>query len=379
MTKKSHHLTLDHPSFWPEFRFPETWLMALVALDEEQEENDLLSFGGPYTLWNQTLSGTLSKRGVLGLYGANVSDNKQPRLLGVGFLTQTAQTTGWALTSKAREMAAQYREKRHQEALVSLLQHLLSWSPWLRLLLFRLLRGDWELVGWPSLRGNNSPLLADKHLVFHTNNKPSQWFAELHQEALGAWRSALERPSQTLAIQTTKAKRKRDAFSWTPLKGPLYLLDSMGWLSSEGKVQIPFDVAAACGLQGQGNAFLQAHQILSQLTKEQADVRGFVSVEAIMHKFLSQQINGDFNDQGFFRWMDQLLTRAIGTGAIELLEAEAGQARHGRGLGGDRGKKRVRWIIHPEFNEHFAQAMALLKDIDPTLKEPHHRALREGE
>lgn len=374
MSQKSQHLTLARPSFWSEFRSPETWLMALVALDGEQKQNESLSFGGPYALWGQKLSGTLSKRSVSGLYGAERA-SKQPRLLGVGFLTQTSQSTEWTLTSKARELAAQYREKQHQDVLVSLIQHLLNWSPWLRILLLRLLRGDWELVGWSSLRGNNGPLLANKHLVFHTNNKPSQWFAELHQKALGAWHATLERPPQTLTIE----KRKHDAFSWTPLKGPLYLLDSMGWLSSEGKVQIPFEVATSSGLQGQESAFLQAHQLLSQLTKEQADIRGFVSVEAVMHKFLSQQMNGEVNEQGFFRWMDQLLTQAIGAGAIELLEAEAGQARHGRGLGGDRSKKLVRWIVHPEFNTHFAQAMGLFDDKGQMPKEPNQRASRGGE
>ncbi len=68
----------------------------------------------------------------------------------------------------------------------------------------------------------------------------------------------------------------------------------------------------------------------------------------------------------FAGWMDALLDAALRTGAIELHAAEPGQARHGRGLFGDRGRNLIRWTIHPEFDALFTRqqnTLALGREI----------------
>ncbi|MEH2241589.1 hypothetical protein [Nostoc sp.] len=55
----------------------------------------------------------------------------------------------------------------------------------------------------------------------------------------------------------------------------------------------------------------------------------------------------------FEKWMDELLGAAFKKGAIELHAAESGQARHGRGLFGDRQRKLINWSIYPEFDALF--------------------------
>ena len=48
-------------------------------------------------------------------------------------------------------------------------------------------------------------------------------------------------------------------------------------------------------------------------------------------------------------------------GALELLDAEPGQARHGRGLHADPTRKLVRWVVHHEFNDVFQNAWSALE------------------
>ena len=57
----------------------------------------------------------------------------------------------------------------------------------------------------------------------------------------------------------------------------------------------------------------------------------------------------------FAAWMDALMSRAMEKGAIEILALEPGQARHGRGLFGDRRRKLARWVIHEDFNDCLAE------------------------
>jgi hypothetical protein len=56
----------------------------------------------------------------------------------------------------------------------------------------------------------------------------------------------------------------------------------------------------------------------------------------------------------FAAWMDTVMQAAMDRGAIEILAAEPGQSRHGRGLFGDRQRKLVKWVIHDDFNECLA-------------------------
>ena len=53
--------------------------------------------------------------------------------------------------------------------------------------------------------------------------------------------------------------------------------------------------------------------------------------------------------------------QAVHHGALELLDAEPGQARHGRGLQADPSRKLVRWVVHTEFNDVFQSAWPALE------------------
>ena len=59
--------------------------------------------------------------------------------------------------------------------------------------------------------------------------------------------------------------------------------------------------------------------------------------------------------EDFALWMDALMSCAMEKGAIEILAAEPGQARHGRGLFGDRQRKLARWVVHEDFNDCLAE------------------------
>jgi hypothetical protein len=59
--------------------------------------------------------------------------------------------------------------------------------------------------------------------------------------------------------------------------------------------------------------------------------------------------------------MDALVDQAVQRGALELLDAEPGQARHGRGLHADPSRKLVRWVVHTEFNDAFQSAWPALE------------------
>jgi hypothetical protein len=74
--------------------------------------------------------------------------------------------------------------------------------------------------------------------------------------------------------------------------------------------------------------------------------------------------------------MDHLLDGAISTGALEVLAAEPGQARHGRGLFGDPTRKLVRWVVHPEFDDRFQSTWAALGSDAPAQRHGPERMAR---
>lgn len=365
-------IILARPSFWSEPRDPEAWLRALVTLEAVLSKSETSAIASPRSAWERHLSGALSRRSVPGLFGLDCS-KKPAKLLGVGLLVQPTNTKAWSLSEEARSLLSIWRDITPQQALEALAVYLLRWSVWLRLLLLRLALGDWQLINWHRLRGSNAHLTADSHLILKQQSAPTKWTQGIERACLGAWtakwiknHSPLTSPfvggnegdaerTVTLKPYIPKTAKKSDSFSWAPLKGPLYLLDSLGWMRANGMLLLPAHLAQKpelALLSPLGNS--PATQ-LTEATTAHADVRGFSPVEPVMRSLAQRAgIAASVESPGNFeQWMDALLGAAFQKGAIELHAAEPGQARHGRGLFGDRQRKLVRWTIHPEFDALF--------------------------
>ena len=87
---------------------------------------------------------------------------------------------------------------------------------------------------------------------------------------------------------------------------------------------------------------------------------GFVAAEPVLRELLAT-FGVNPSDDAFARWMDAVVDGAVKKGALELLDAQPGQARHGRGLHADPSRKLVRWVVHTEFNGVFENAWAALE------------------
>jgi hypothetical protein len=334
-------ILLSRPLFWNEPRDPEAWLRALERLEGK-------TIGRPRAVFEHHLKGYLSRRSVVGLYGLDTT-TKPNRLLGDGLLIQCKQTGQWEFSEAAQNLLVVRREKGIADALQNLALHLLGWSVWLRLMLLRIAEGQWQLREWPRLRAGNGQLLAGKHLDLGDRQDPETWTFDIERLCLGKWNRELPEESP-LEIEIQAIAKSEDGFAWAPLKGPLYLLDSLGWLTTEGVLSLPTELAQDTDLAVLSAQGTTPAGILSQLTAVWADVRGFSPVEPLMRTF-AERVGRDFRASGDFeQWMDVLLGAALKRGAIELHGAEPGQARHGRGLFGERERKLVRWSVHPELN-----------------------------
>lgn len=313
---RSASLLLRPPSFWTEARDPWAWQRALQALARLDAVPD------PRPAWRTHLRDQLSRRAVPGLYGRR-STPAPARLLGIGLLHHDGQR--WALTDEALTLAASDRDA-FVEALAPLL---VRRSPWLRLALRGLVEGSWTWADGPLpwTVGRRLTIGVDLHL-------PSDAMKRLlpPAELLGdQWESG--RP---LRVHTAAAPATLSA-----LGGPLYLLHARGWLDASGRPTLPDELAAHLGLE-------PAAAALRRLTREAADDRGFVPYQPLMLA-LWRVLHPGRAAASLDAWADRVVGDAISRGHIEVHAWAPGQPRHGRGHGGDRDKKLVRWTIHDDF------------------------------
>ena len=346
-------LYLERPSFWTEDRDPECWYRGLKALAIVENEEGVIR-GTPRSIWQKNLKQIMSRRSVLGLFGL-VPDREENLLLGAGFLKYHQDKKGWKLAEFSKPLVAEALEDR--EALNRLGVVLLQQSPWIRLLVIRLMQRDWGLSKWRTLRDGRGKLKAGSNLFLHRFSNKRDWFLGIEHLCANGW---LQNDGSEVSIHlhpdVLLRDSRRDDFSWAPFKAPLYLFDYLGWLVNEGDLQIPSSVLNTTGLENNPRESITASALLRDITERQADLRGFFPVERVLrelHGKTHPDPNTHFED--FALWMDTLMSSATEKGAIEILAAEPGQARHGRGLFGDRQRKLVKWMVHDDFNNCLAE------------------------
>lgn len=346
MTRTLH---LERPAFWTEASDPEAWFRALDVLARTMSQAP--QTGTPRTVAERCLVGTIAWRGAAGLFGA-FRRSGVVQLPGVGLVAQ--DTSGcWTVSDEAQGLLRHWKEAPAR-GLELLAAHLVRESLWLRLLLLRVERRDWELVGWSEVRSGRAGLKAGSSLGLHSHVEPLHWFEGLEQQVAARWFARTQCEALNYAPEVLSRKPSKDNLSLTPLTAPLLLLDSVGWLSRSGALTLPNELLA--DLTGTATPM----QALTDLTSGHADVRGFVAAEPVLRELLAT-FGVRPNDEVFARWMDALVDEALKRGAIELLAAEAGQARHGRGLFADPTRKLVRWVVHREFNDTFQNAWSALE------------------
>ena len=341
-------------SFWPEARDPEAWLRGLVALAGAAEKSGTASWKTPRGLGERVLRGHLSRRGVPGLFG--LDDSNSPAMLhGVGLLELNSSYTHWQLSDEANQLVTVWQGADHRQAIEALALCLLRRSVWLRLALIKLRSGAWELCHWEKLKAANGQLRVAHSLLLGEDAEPSKWMNGIGEEALGAWwpELAVEGPIAA-EVYAPKTAKSEDGLSLSPLKSPLYLLDSLGWLNANGSLSLPPSAAQEPYLKELEGDGLSPTILLDQLTGVFSDHRGVFPLEPVMLRLAHE--SGMFpapaaNDSTFIAWTDRLLGEAIRTGVVELLSSEPGQPRHGRGLFGDAQQKLLRWRVHPGFDE----------------------------
>ena len=345
MTRTLH---LERAAFWTEASDPEAWFRALDVLARASQTPQA---GTPRTVAERCLVGTIAWRGAVGLFGA-YRRSGVVHLPGVGLITQD-DAGCWAVSDEAQVLLRRWKQApaRGLELLAS---HLVRESLWLRLMLLRVERRDWELVGWSEVRSGRAGLKADSSLRLHSHAESSQWFVGLEQQVAARWLARTHCGAITYAPEVLSRKPSKDNLSLTPLTAPLLLLESVGWLSRSGVLALPNELLA--DLTGTATPA----QVLAEITSGHADVRSFVAAEPVLRELLAT-FGVSPNDEVFARWMDALLDDGLKCGAIELLAAEAGQARHGRGLFADPTRKLVRWVVHSEFNDTFQNAWSALE------------------
>lgn len=338
MTRTLH---LDRPAFWTETSDPEAWFRALEVLAAKPPEA-----GSPRAVADRALVGVISRRGALGLFGL-----VEGLLPGVGLVTRDAEGR-WAVSDEAQVLLRRWKEApaRGTELLAAFL---VRESVWLRLLLLRLERRNWQLHGWSEVRSGRAGLKAGTSLLLRDYAEPERWFLGLEQRAAARWFARAHCRKLGYAPGVLSRRPSKDNLSLTPLTAPLLLLESVGWLSRTGALALPNELMA--DLTGSTTPA----QALADLTSGHADVRGFVAAEPVLRELLAT-FGVSPGEEAFARWMDTLVDEAGKRGALELLAVEPGQARHGRGLYADPTKKLVRWVVHSEFNETFQNAWRAL-------------------
>jgi hypothetical protein len=341
-------------SFWPEARDPEAWLRALAALAQAAEKSGTKTWTSPRSMGNTGLRGHLSRRGVPGLFGLDDSAASAV-LLGVGFLELSAERSIWQLSTEAQQLLRSWQTPDHRQAMEQLALYLLCRSAWLRLAVLKFQSGAWQLCNWDKLKASNGQLRVGKSLLLANEADPATWLPGIEEPVLGAWWQQLPHDSPvTVQVHAPKTAKPDDGLSLSPLKSPLYLLDSLGWLDSSGRLRLPASLAQQPFLSSLTGARTSFASVLDRLTTTFGDHRGVFPLEPVMLRFA--EALGVFphpvaNDPAFIAWTDRLLSESFRVGAIELFSAEPGQPRHGRGLFGDAQQKLLRWRVHEGFDE----------------------------
>ena len=335
-------LQLERPAFWTETSDPEAWFRALDVLTSKPPH-----VGSPRAVADRALVGIISRRGAMGLFGL-VED----LLPGVGLVTRE-RGGHWTVSDEAQVLLRRWKETP-TSGIELLAAYLVRESVWLRLLLLRLERREWELHGWPEVRSSRVGLKTGTSLLLHEHGEPRRWFSGLEQQTAARWLARAHCHALAYAPGVLSRKPGKDNLSLTPLTAPLLLLESVGWLSRTGALALPNELSA--DLTGTATPA----QALTDLTSGHADVRGFVAAAPVLRELLAT-FGVSPSDEAFGRWMDALVDEASRRGALELLAVEPGQARHGRGLFADPTKKLVRWVVHSEFNDTFQKAWSALR------------------
>jgi hypothetical protein len=342
-------LHLERPAFWTESSDPEVWFRALDAVAHATQLAP--QTGTPRTVAERCLVGIIAWRGAAGLFGA-FQRGGLVRLPGVGLIACDADGC-WNVTDEAQALLRHWKDAP-SHGLELLGAYLVRESPWLRLLLLRLHNHEWELTGWSEVRSGRGGLKAGRSILLRIYSEPGRWFEGLEQNAAARWLVRAGCESLNYAPETLLRKKGKDDLSLTPLTAPLLLLESVGWLTRTGQLTLPSEVQA--DLAGKSTPA----QVLTEITNGHADVRGFVAAEPVLRELLAAFGVSPGGD-AFARWMDALIDQAMQRGALELLDAEPGQARHGRGLHADPARKLVRWVVHNEFNDAFQGAWSALE------------------
>ena len=306
--------------------------------------------GTPRSVAERCLVGIVAWRGAVGLFGLSVSDG-HPLLHGAGLVARNEEGS-WLVTEEGQTLLCSWQQTP-DVGLVRLAEHLVRESPWLRLLLLRLRAGDWKIEEWAHTRSRRSGLKAGGSLILERFASAPEWFAGVDQLVARRWLVRTRCSRLGLAPALVSRKKGKDDLSLSPLTAPLHLLESVGWLSPKGTLQLP--AALLADLVGQSSAA----ESLTDISARRLDVRGFVAAEPVLRELL-EEFGVSPAEDAFSRWMDEIVQASLTTGALEILSAEPGQARHGRGLFGDPARKLVRWVVHQEFNKCFQSAWASL-------------------
>ena len=384
-------ILISRCSFWPEARDPEAWLRALVTLSTAAAQSGTQSWTSPRAVGDTVLRGHLSRRGVPGLFGldspvaADVrrlttpsphpmgrgegEGPEQPEaarssiLHGVGLLelpshpshsSSTSHPAAWQLSADAQNLSAAWQTADHRQTIEQLALFLLRRSVWLRLALLKLQAGSWQLVNWHKLKAANGQLRVGQTLLLGNDTDPAAWLSAIEAVALGAWWPELSAASPVaVQIHAPETAKPDDGLSLSPLKSPLYLLDSIGWLDAAGRLQLPAPLAPDPFFTSLAGSKPSATALLDQATAAFADHRGAFPLEPVMLQLAHAVGVFDHpvaNDSAFIAWTDRLLSESFRVGALELFSAEPGQPRHGRGLFGDPQQKLLRWRVHHGFD-----------------------------
>lgn len=358
-------LLIGRCSFWPEARDPEAWFRALRVLFGTAKDGSA-TWKSPRMLGDTVLKGHLSRRGVPGLFGL---DHTPPTLLGVGLLARADGTVAWELSKEAATLLLHWEAGDHRASMEQLAAHLLRRSVWLRLALLKLHSGEWKLRHWDQLKSSNGQIRMGETLLVSDGVDAESWITSIEESCLGGWWPELAADAPLLVrIHAPKTANPDDGLSLSPLKSPLYLLDSLGWLDGVGRLRLPPDLSQDPLLAALKGAKTSTKVLLDDAVSAFADHRGVFPLEPVMLRFADSL--GSFpapsaNDSAFIEWTDGLLSEAFRVGAIELFSSEPGQQRHGRGLLGDPRQKLLSWRIHEDFDPICAKTSSFLNQPSP--------------
>jgi hypothetical protein len=210
------------------------------------------------------------------------------------------------------------------------------------------------LCYWDKLKASNGQIRVGKSLLVANEADPATWLSGIEEPVLGAWWPHFTHSLPlTVQVHAPKTAKPDDGLSLSPLKSPLYLLDSLGWLGSSGRLSLPASLAHKPFLRTLAGSKPSAASLLDQLTAALSDHRGVFPLEPVMLRFakaLDLFPHSVAQDSAFIAWTDRLLSESFRAGAIELFSTEPGQPRHGRGLFGDAQQKLLRWRVHEGFD-----------------------------